>query len=123
MARVVGSRVHTAIIDEAGCVEEIAVASIVKLQPKNVVLIGALKVFGFHIPIIDDAEMSGDDLVIVCLTLIHHLFKDPVKICHTERPSAKVAPESKKVFFVFSFELALQVEFAVHIQCFHHLSR
>ena len=40
MARVVGKRVHTVLIDEAGCVEEIAMSPILKLQPKNIVLIG-----------------------------------------------------------------------------------
>ena len=40
MARVVGNRVHTILVDEAGCVEEIAMTSLLKLHPKNVVLIG-----------------------------------------------------------------------------------
>ena len=41
MKAAVGERVHTALIDEAGCMEEIAMSVILKLQPQNIVLIGA----------------------------------------------------------------------------------
>uniref|UniRef100_A0A6A7G2U3 Expressed protein n=1 Tax=Hirondellea gigas TaxID=1518452 RepID=A0A6A7G2U3_9CRUS len=34
------SQIHTALIDEAGCMEEISMAVILKLRPKNVILVG-----------------------------------------------------------------------------------
>jgi hypothetical protein len=33
-------RVHTALVDEAGCMEEISMAVILKLRPENIILIG-----------------------------------------------------------------------------------